>query len=752
MRNGDAVRAFERLLFNMRLPKNGSLHRKLTPGIASADLYGGHFPARFSSEIGEELINGSMRLMPWLDGIPYASLDSFDWNGDYTQTPTTYQLLLQALNPVMHLSGAFVLSGNEEYFWKAYDIYKSWKKFEQSKESNRNDYVWDQHAAALRAESLLGFLLVGIERELLTKRQIYEIEGDLVRHARFHMDEGVYLAGENHGLYQDRALLYLGYAFDCDDWIEASIGRIKDQWNGLFDAEGVCVENSFAYQRVDKNLFIDIYYILGKKGNPIAQSLFDDICKAEDFMGHSLMPNCVCPPYGDTFRHDYSMCAVMDEAGLLSYASSQGKKGEAPLHANRLYFSAGYYFGRQYWTPPLPDLHFEDAVWTMFRSGYASITHRQADDNSFMFYAFGKEIFTDGGAYNYMYRDPIRRYVRSTLAHNVIAVDGASYDFLQRGNVDLSGFCHCDLGIAGMADYIVGYSSHYRGVVWFRHFIFFSRGVFLLDEVFSDGQHRYSQLFHTGPEIQEVRVNGLDLEIPLESKGSRCVSLFQLDSDDLISLIDHSGDGSSRHAPIPFGIVGGSEINELEYVHTFEYAQEGKRASFATSIIACDDACAVDVAFDKRSRRVHVSHGEEQCEVELKALDPARFAPASRFPFDRFSILHEGSVFRVSYPDSLLPEMELAWYVMGNHGRRAIHRSSYAGDRVFEYDFGGVDDPDCAIRVFARDPGTGEMGSQIICGINRDSDTGEWRYEYWPDWDEGWHEWFGGTEVPFRSS
>ncbi len=745
------MRVFEGLSFNVGLLKRRILRRKRSLGIVAADLYGGHFPARFSLEIGEELVGGSMRVMPWLDSVPCPTVESFDWNGEYTQTPTTYQLLLQALNPVMHLSGAFVVSGNTDFFWKAYEIYKVWKRFERSKESKLNEYIWDQHAAALRAESLLGLLLVGVEKGLLAERQIYEIERDLNRHAAFHMDNDKYLAGENHGLYQDRALLYLGYAFGRDDWIETSIRRIGAQWDCLFDADGACSENSFAYQRVDKNLFIDVYYLLGKKENPAGQPLFESICSAEDFMGYSLMPNGVCPPYGDTFRHDYSMCAVMDDGGILAHASSKGEKGERPSQTNRLYAGAGYYFGREYWRPFFSDVRFEDAVWTMFRSGYSSITHRQADDNSFMFYAFGHEVFTDGGAYNYMYRDPIRRYVRSSLAHNAIAVDRMSYDFLQGGNTDLCGFCHSELGINGMADYIVGYNSHNRGVVWFRHFIFFSSGIFLLDELFSDASHQYSQLFHTGPEIDKTSVEGLNLRIPFSPEGSRFVSLTQFDSKGLTSLAVHKGSDFSQNDPIPFGIIGGSEINEIEYVQTFEYIKEGKNACFATSIVAHNGSFITEAVFDDETRKVHVVYGGKECDIKLKTLNPVQFAPASRFPFDEFDIAQKGTTFRISYPELLSSEMELAWYVMGNHGRYPIYKSDYAANKVFEFNFDGVDDPDCAIRVFARDPENKESGSQIICGIKRDSNTDEWRVEYWPDWDPEWHQWFGGIEVPFRS-
>lgn len=731
-----------------RFATNNSLRAKPETHLASGDLFGGVFPVKHSLELGESILAGNLKVIQWLDGLEYGEIDGFDWNVDHTDSPTSFQLFLQGLNPVLYLVGAFVLTGNADYYHLALDFYESWSRFAKSRLSKGNEYVWDQHAAALRAENLLSLLIVGIERGLLSKKQERSLICMLQKHANYHLDAKNYLPGENHGLFQDRALLYMGYAFDRHDWVDIAVGRIREQWDSLFDEEMACAENSFTYQRVDKNLFIDVSDIMRKKGNPVGEELHRKISGAEDFMGFALMPNSMCPPFGDTFRSDYYLCDSVDEKGVLAFSASRGAKGIMPSSTRKVYHVAGYYFGRQFWDDPEGKKPFEDSVWTMFRSGYTSITHRQADDNSFMFYAFGKEVFTDAGAYNYMYRDPIRRYVRSSLAHNSIFVDGKSYDFLQRDNTDLAGFCHCELGKDDAVDYIVGFNSLYRGVVWFRHFVFFSEGVFLLDELFSKSMHEYSQVFHCGPEIEEVEKAGLDVKVLTGGIDQRYVALSQLGTTEGLVLEVHQGSESSLSEDVPFGIIGGSDLNEMEYVKTLEYKQCGKATTYATAILACesDDAKRV-VAFDSASRELSLCVKGRKTSFNLQSFDPKDYSPASKFDFDDFVVERERSVFRFQYAADRLGDLELAWYVMGNHGRRPVFKSPYRKDGRFEFDFEGTDDPDCAIRVFARDPVTGEMGSQIICGIRRDADADEWHAEYWPDWDSDWHQWFDGTEV-----
>ena len=72
-----------------------------------------------------------------------------------------------------------------------------------------------------------------------------------------------------------------------------------------------------------------------------------------------------------------------------------------------LYADSGIYFYRSlYDEKPSMD------TWKMLKSGYSNITHKHADDGSFMLYSKGYEIFTDCGIYSYN-KDEFRKYITS---------------------------------------------------------------------------------------------------------------------------------------------------------------------------------------------------------------------------------------------------------------------------------------------------------------------------------------------------
>ena len=718
-------------------------------GMKTEDLYGGAFPLKHTLESADLLLSGKMRVIHWIEEDVDYSIDTFDWNGEYTESPTTFQLFLQALNPVAYLVGAYHATGKACYFDLALTLYRQWCNYEASTPRLENEYLWDQHAAALRAENILALLLVGAESNLLSIEDICSIVVQLGKHGRYHASSANYLERENHGVFQDRSLLYLGLALGVDSWVELAKKRVAEQWTALFDKDMVGAENSFAYQRIDKNLFLDIAYIMNKYDLQQGVLLEEAIERAEEFMGYALMPNGVCPPYGDTYRDDYSSCSYLNEDGALAYSSRKGLVGKAPENLFAVYTNAGYYFGREFWQCDSHQANFSDSAWTMFRSGYTSITHRQADDNSMMYYINGQEVLTDSGVYNYMFRDPMRRYVRSALAHNMVVVDSCSYDFLRADNTDLAGFCHVQTNISDNINYVVGYNSLYYGVIWFRHFIHAGRRVVIFDEVYSKNDHRYSQLFHTGPNVQARSANSTTIEY-LGSDATVLAQLIQLDCGYRLSQTLHHGDESTVHKLVPFGIIGGG-FNEILYTSTVEFGIESANARWLTIIESpADSATNTPCQFDLDTRVLTIPTHDELVDIELVSFKPEDYAPSPLYSMDCFSIQksEDAGVFTFEYTQALPDCVELAWYIQGAKGKKTYFKQLYSSDRTFSFDFNSLNESEAVVRAFLLNTQTKAKASQIICSVNKNEDSNTWMASYWPDWDEGWRDWFGGTSVP----
>ncbi len=320
--------------------------------LAASDLVlkDGSFPVRHCVENADRLMSGEMVVDTRVEGdVSFSSLRFFDWGGEYSETPTTFQLYLQGMQPISYLASAYSVTGNKRYVDLALRLCKSWHRYEGSSASSKNEYVWDQHAAAMRAENLLALLLVATEGSVLSLWSRDFLQRELLRHGRYLSDDSNYLEGENHGAFQDRALLYLGIAFDYELWRDKAKARLDRQWKALFDDDMACRENSFTYQRVNKDLFLAVARVLRMEGDAYGEELTGKIALAEDFMGYALLPDGFCPAFGDTFRFDYSGCPYLDDAGVLAYSSRKGALGVPPAELCKVYRGAGYFFGREHW-------------------------------------------------------------------------------------------------------------------------------------------------------------------------------------------------------------------------------------------------------------------------------------------------------------------------------------------------------------------------------------------------------------------
>lgn len=120
-------------------------------------------------EISEKILRGDLVVLDSMDSLKYENLSKLDWNVQYTNTPNTFQLYLQSLNPIVYLTAAYELSGNNEYIQYAEKIIKSWINYKDGALSEGNSFVWYDHGTALRAENLIYYALVADENKLLSK-------------------------------------------------------------------------------------------------------------------------------------------------------------------------------------------------------------------------------------------------------------------------------------------------------------------------------------------------------------------------------------------------------------------------------------------------------------------------------------------------------------------------------------------------------------------------------------------------------
>ena len=305
-------------------------------------------PKKNTLEAAEELMSGKLYVDLWFDERMDYSIDNLDWNVQYSKAPTTHQLYLQGLTPVAYLTGAYVIKGDAKYIELAIKIFYNWNVFSKSDESKKNEYIWDEHAVAIRAESLLYLATVAEENSIYINESLYN---SICVHAKWLADDTNYLYGTNHGVYEDKALIYLGYAIGNQDYIDVAKARLINEMKEMFTEEAISTENSFNYHRVNKELFSEIGLVLSSNNDEYGKELMEMSKRAEDFMGYAIKPDGNCSTYGDTLLAEYKKYNYINKESVLAYVLNKEEKNHSIDKPDKIvsYPESGYFICREFW-------------------------------------------------------------------------------------------------------------------------------------------------------------------------------------------------------------------------------------------------------------------------------------------------------------------------------------------------------------------------------------------------------------------
>ncbi|MCI8441099.1 MAG: hypothetical protein HFG27_01010 [Provencibacterium sp.] len=512
------------------------------------------------------------------DKLPY-DIEKIDWNVQFSNIPTTFQLYLQCLKPVQFLTASYEETEELENLELAARFIESWRAYSSDLEqSGENPWVWDQHGTALRTEILIYYLTVAEEAGAL-KPDLEEMVLDILEeHGEFLSSADNYHRNHNHGVYEDRALIYLSYFLNNDHkdtWLNLAKERVTEQWNFAFTSEMVNTENSFAYHLLGQGLFQGIADFLNTQNDSYGTFITSNLTEADNFTAWMLKPNGRSPLTGDSSE---SNCVDRWKTGnqTLVYASTLGELGEKPLERSRLFRESGYFSGREFWSSEDSAdgrTAFDQAVWTMFKSGYSSTGHKHADDNSFILYAKGYDIFVGSGLYGYV-KDDARTYITSAKAHNSVIVDETSYLPLQEG-MEKTGICKYVRDYEAGYDHVVGFNNIYDGVQMKRHFVYLDEAVLLYDEIRSDTQHTYSQLFQCSKDTVLIESNDSELLLKIADTGYYA-RVKQLLPGTTVEIIE--GNENTEYGK--FSIKEG----QLDYITTVKFNMPGDNVAYATLI------------------------------------------------------------------------------------------------------------------------------------------------------------------------
>lgn len=273
-----------------------------------------------------------------------------------------------------------------------------------------DDFPWHDHATAMRLDRLSRMALQ------LPDCKYTELAA---RHAELLIQEHFYSKNTNHGFDQSVSLVLASLGFpehkQAIQWCEVGIARLRGEIEFAFTSEGVHVENSPAYHMGMISNMVRARAVLKAVGADTEgfEGVFD---KALCYLAWITRPDRAVAYLGDSVTYRPSVpsgLADLPSASLVQWVATGGAEGVSPQTRSIIYAQSGYAIYRSSWE------NWPGHTHIVMKCGFLSAYHRHDDDLNVLVHAYGEDWFIDSGLYNHNHADPVRVYMRSSLAHNV---------------------------------------------------------------------------------------------------------------------------------------------------------------------------------------------------------------------------------------------------------------------------------------------------------------------------------------------
>jgi hypothetical protein len=251
--------------------------------------------------------------------------------------------------------------------------------------------------------------------------------------------------GHNHLIWNAHDLALLGLALepvfsDAHQWKNTGLGVLTLEVSKQFYPDGVNVELSVHYQVFVTKLIGEVIAAFWKAGHPLPPEMVRRWTQAVEATALLQRPDKKLPLYGDGYRTaDPNVEGTIDELVpfLIGLRNHLQANPQTQLHALLPWCT-----GSDYWRPEpdtssrvnasqsgvgivqMREVNSDHALSLLFMAGCFPFgqVHAHADSLSFELADERGPVLIDPGAYGEI-GDKWRQYVRSTRAHNTIAVD-----------------------------------------------------------------------------------------------------------------------------------------------------------------------------------------------------------------------------------------------------------------------------------------------------------------------------------------
>lgn len=332
-------------------------------------------------------------------------------------------------------------------------------------------------------------------------------------------EDSFHAGSNNHGMFQDLALLYFCVCTTDAESIQAkSLKRLSEYFAQSVCRDGVHKEHSPAYHYLVADNIYRHRPLIERLDSTKAQALGELTGKMGRFALNILTPELKFPPLGDT--QPFALPA--------NYHMAFGLQNTTP-DSSAFFFDGGFAVLRD--DPEKRD----QQTYAVMCAGHHGDYHKHQDDLSVLLYA-GEWILYESGPYGYDYAHPLSKHGYSTAAHSTLMLDGLEPS-VEPGRVSLEESRETRQFVQ-----VRGRNLRYPGVDHERAMtVHRSKPVVdIMDTVNCDEQRNMSLLWQLAPGLTAVEISN---EVHLLKENIK-VAKISVQSDTPVKLTLGQGDQS----------------------------------------------------------------------------------------------------------------------------------------------------------------------------------------------------------------
>ena len=321
------------------------------------------------------------------------------------------------------LAEYYTLTGDERAVKVWIDMITSW--FDQAicpvKASPYATHCWRTIEAGIRMEEWSRQIHAFIKSPQVTDEFLTRYFISIWEHGwrlRNNPTSGNWLLMELHGI--QRICLLYPFLKDVKEWEAYALRQLEEEFARQVYPDGFQYELATGYHGVVIYNYLGVFELYETLGLQKPEFIRKGLENMFDVYPRLMRPDEVTPDLNDG-GHMHVPTKLRRAAELypdradFRWFATHGKNGTPPNYLSCVFPYAGAVVFRTSWR--------KDAIWAYLDGSPFGRGHQHEDKLNFLLSAYGKQMITEGGNYQYDSSD-CRKYVLSTRAHNTIRING----------------------------------------------------------------------------------------------------------------------------------------------------------------------------------------------------------------------------------------------------------------------------------------------------------------------------------------